>query len=535
MWGLSLPEPPHELLLGLSAGAQDLVARLQASRDLCGRLGDLRGAASDGVFAHGDLRWENCVAVAPPASRRRTRVLLVDWELAARAPPDSTSRASLADYLCSWVESIPMVDAADPARLVAHARRPLPRMQPAIDALWSAYAHAGRGGATLRRVIELTAVRLLQTAVERAQGLVAATAQVVTLAQLADNMLGRPDWRRAGPARAAAVNRYREQVAAAIDAVTIRSPTRYAWLGRPSRALPRAVDAAMDDRERRSYLVACLGQELYWSFYSPGGPVPARWGEPEPDAADAWLVEAMARANTGRGSWEEGWTVERLDGADAVVVSERLRARAAGGRLPCSEGALRPGARREPAAAEGAPGAVARVLHRRSATPSSHWTRSGSCACTGTSRGPAPRRSSERSTSRLNARRRGVPAEGRQSSAAPPAVRRGDPVPGGRRVPAAARGARADRRRLRTRLEPRIPAFTLDLAPGVGLAEGRGDGESFGVRRCELLADGIVRADARGAGRLADRLDEVARRFAEERISIDAPYLEPALAGRHVL
>ena len=30
MWGLSLPEPSHELVLDLSAGARDLVARLQA-------------------------------------------------------------------------------------------------------------------------------------------------------------------------------------------------------------------------------------------------------------------------------------------------------------------------------------------------------------------------------------------------------------------------------------------------------------------------------------------------------------------------
>jgi len=36
-------------------------------------------------------------------------------------------------------------------------------------------------------------VRLLQTAVEYAQGLVAATAEVVTLLQLADNMLREPD------------------------------------------------------------------------------------------------------------------------------------------------------------------------------------------------------------------------------------------------------------------------------------------------------------------------------------------------------
>jgi len=42
-------------------------------------------------------------------------------------------------------------------------------------------------------VVELGAVRLLQTAVEHAQGLAAPTAHVMTLVQLADNPLRDPD------------------------------------------------------------------------------------------------------------------------------------------------------------------------------------------------------------------------------------------------------------------------------------------------------------------------------------------------------
>ena len=48
MWGLSLSEPPHELLLDLSSGAQDLVARLQASSGICARLEELRRRALRG-------------------------------------------------------------------------------------------------------------------------------------------------------------------------------------------------------------------------------------------------------------------------------------------------------------------------------------------------------------------------------------------------------------------------------------------------------------------------------------------------------
>jgi aminoglycoside phosphotransferase (APT) family kinase protein len=193
MWGLSLPEPPYELLLDLSAGAQDLVSRLQASRTMCDRLNELRDAGSDSTFVHGDLRWDNCLAVAAPGSRRRTRLLLVDWELAGPGTAAFDVGTVLAEYLRVWVESIPIVGPGDPGRLVARAGHPLRRMQPAIRAFWSAYGLATPRRPPLRRVTELAAVRVLQTAVERAQSLARSSAQVVTLIQLADNMLRRPD------------------------------------------------------------------------------------------------------------------------------------------------------------------------------------------------------------------------------------------------------------------------------------------------------------------------------------------------------
>jgi hypothetical protein len=80
-------------------------------------------------------------------------------------------------------------------------------------------------------------------------------------------------------------------------------------------------------------------------------------------------------------------------------------------------------------------------------------------------------------------------------------------------------------------LRPRVPAFTLELVPGVGLAEHDGGSQSFGDHRCALLADGIVRAhEQRVAG-----IHAVNMRFEEAGVRMDAPYLEPSLAGRHVL
>jgi Ser/Thr protein kinase RdoA (MazF antagonist) len=191
MWGLSLPEPPHRMLVDLSTGAQDLVARLQANQELCGRLKELEGRGLDGVLVHGDLRWDNCLAVAAGGSHRRTGLLLVDWELAGHGAAAFDLGTVLAEYLRTWLESVPIVDPAEPDRLQAQARYPLRRMRPGVRAFWSSYVLANPRRPALRHVIEMAAVRLLQAAVEQAQTM--ATARQVTLLQLADNLLRHPE------------------------------------------------------------------------------------------------------------------------------------------------------------------------------------------------------------------------------------------------------------------------------------------------------------------------------------------------------
>lgn len=193
MWGLSLPEPPHDMLLDLSAAAVDLVARVQGSDAMCARLRELRAGASDGATVHGDLRWENCVLVAAPGGRRRTRVLLVDWELAGRGHPGFDVGTVLAEYLIRWVMSIPILDARDPSRFMDRARHPLATMRPAIMAFWQAYCTVSGRPPALAPVVRLAAVRLLQASVEAAQQSATPSAHAVVLAQVAANLLADPE------------------------------------------------------------------------------------------------------------------------------------------------------------------------------------------------------------------------------------------------------------------------------------------------------------------------------------------------------
>jgi hypothetical protein len=77
-------------------------------------------------------------------------------------------------------------------------------------------------------------------------------------------------------------------------------------------------------------------------------------------------------------------------------------------------------------------------------------------------------------------------------------------------------------------LRERTPAFTKPLAPGVGLAEDPGHrGESFGLHRCQLLAEGMVLAHEQGKKSISERMQTVADRFAEHGISLETPFLNP--------
>jgi hypothetical protein len=78
-----------------------------------------------------------------------------------------------------------------------------------------------------------------------------------------------------------------------------------------------------------------------------------------------------------------------------------------------------------------------------------------------------------------------------------------------------------------TSLRQGIPALTKPLASGIGLAEDPDQGESFGLHRCQLLAQGMIRAHEQGKKSAKERLQAVVDRFAEDGISLEAPFLNP--------
>jgi hypothetical protein len=327
---------------------------------------------------------------------------------------------------------------------------------------------------------------------------------------------------------------YRDQLAQALRAVAVTSPTSYSWFGRRSRPLPEAVRAAMSSETAREYLIGLLEHELYRSFYTQGRPIPANLSGIDSTRADGAFVDALSRANTGVGGWEHGWRVEALEQRFLVVTRNGLRVRAQA--ADCGP----PGAAHAPGAAV----TVRRPKELLTASPG-FYTALGDTEVMA---------SPEDSEVRIyfNVRAAGaVPLVAvctrlLNQAKVPFDLKVIDRPADFLRCDAAVLYLTDDaferaREPLRTiasacanHLVGEPPAFTKPLRRGVAVGEHRARlGTSFGSARCRLVAEGIVAAYESGVRRLSDRVDAVARCFAHKGLDIDSPYLAPGSTDRY--
>jgi hypothetical protein len=83
--------------------------------------------------------------------------------------------------------------------------------------------------------------------------------------------------------------------------------------------------------------------------------------------------------------------------------------------------------------------------------------------------------------------------------------------------------------RYRAHFKTEIPLFTKQLAVGLGLAEEPdrkfAERESFGMNRCQIIANGLLAVFDRGSNSVADRLTAILEQFVTVGISLEQPYL----------
>jgi HopA1 effector protein family len=334
------------------------------------------------------------------------------------------------------------------------------------------------------------------------------------------------------------VSTYRALLTSALAAVQLHSPTSYSWFGRPNPPLPRTIRKAINPSMARAYLLYVLQLELYNHLYCPGAATPADKVEsgwrrsPMPTP----FLASLSAANTGVGSREPGWRVHSIEGDHVVVERHGLRLWMEPDEI-CPLDGIRP----EPGVPltirlpkellKLSPGFYVALGDEGLPPPGTepvvrvYWNLVADAA-------PDLIRSA---TTRLNAAR--IPFNLKLLDE-PDCYTRCDAavlyVPR-RCYPAVAEVVTALYHELRAGLLATTPAFTKQLAPGLALAEDPGDGDSFGMHRCRLLAEGIIRAREQGRRSNDDRLAAVIACFTEAGIAHDRPYLSPGSADDYPL
>ncbi|MBK1990426.1 hypothetical protein A0J48_023360 [Sphaerospermopsis aphanizomenoides BCCUSP55] len=80
--------------------------------------------------------------------------------------------------------------------------------------------------------------------------------------------------------------------------------------------------------------------------------------------------------------------------------------------------------------------------------------------------------------------------------------------------------------------QPEIPLFTKFLAPGLSLAEAPNQKfapeESFGMNRCQIVANALLEAWEKGKNAIEERMRIIDQHFAQHLIDVQRPYLNPS-------
>ncbi|HYP41982.1 MAG TPA: lanthionine synthetase LanC family protein [Chloroflexia bacterium] len=322
------------------------------------------------------------------------------------------------------------------------------------------------------------------------------------------------------------MNVYIAQLETAARAVELHSPTTYTWLGIRSPRLPKATARLLTPGATRNYLLYNLRSQLYRDFYCQGEAVlPLQRAAKMPVRGLTPFVERLTQANLARGYWESGWKVAAVEEDTLVASREGL--------------SLRIDRNIWSGEIEGiSPGSDLNLPHANAlpAISPGYYMAVGENELSNDDGGHLVRLywhiNSEGAVLLMS-----LVSQLLNEAAVPYRFKVVNEPDGYTRRDAAVLYIRKAHyhqvrpllQEMHTQLAEKcrygVPALTKQLAPGLGLAEDPGRGESFGYHRCTLLAEGLVRAYEAGKSEVSERLAYVAERFGEEELHIETPYL----------
>ncbi|MBY5856125.1 hypothetical protein GR239_24905 [Rhizobium leguminosarum] len=313
---------------------------------------------------------------------------------------------------------------------------------------------------------------------------------------------------------------------AVVEAISLGREVSFEWLGKTIPVLSPSMARKLGGNVARAHMVQKIKNFLYTNFYMRGEPCEPRSTPLQGTAARSQFVQDILFADSGQNKWHYGGVIHEVFD-DHVIVE-------------C--GTLKVQARLEDCISPTLPlvkGAKVRLRLGRNSLRSSP----GFCLLFGDfdlpAEGPKLRfywnldpglavRFVSEATSRLNASH--IPFRLKVLTD-PLAYDRCDA--GVLYIERSGLGAVADEiAKVYSAIGPlreKVPAFTRKLAPGLAAADDPGNGESFGMHRCGLLAEALMLAFEQGVYDTDGRSDFVYKFFASVGIDHERPFLQPDL------
>jgi Ser/Thr protein kinase RdoA (MazF antagonist) len=197
-WVFELPCPEVGLLREASATNLKVLRLLQKESSFERELTKLAADWNTTSLIHGDVKLANCLTQRAGRARRAWRLKLVDWEFAGFGDPRWDVASVFSSYLALWVWSIPMPRPERPDLLVDVAQFPLADVRRTLVTFFESYVAAleprtSLTAAWLLATVRMAGAHLVQTAYEYASMANELTAPILTLVQLALNVLERPE------------------------------------------------------------------------------------------------------------------------------------------------------------------------------------------------------------------------------------------------------------------------------------------------------------------------------------------------------
>ena len=324
---------------------------------------------------------------------------------------------------------------------------------------------------------------------------------------------------------------YIEKLESALKAINIHSLSSFSWFSERETVLPAGLKRALPLQTLRTYFINILQLNFYNNFYCKGFATPVQSQVTQPPLASTkeTFVNELSEANIGTGYQEDGWLVCSMSDSNIVVrkndISFSVDKKDCV--LPNTEQLMRTGIsvsiRMPKELRFFSPGFYValgdKILYRDDDSTivrfywnlgpegAVHFVRDVTSAF-------------NQASLAFRLKMVNHPARFTRCDSTILYIDKSDYV-----------SAREILERIYPKLIPHLkigtPVFAKPISFGLGIAEDPSSGASFGLHRCKILAEGIVRAFEQNQRTLNEHLETVINCFAENKINLEKPYLNP--------